>query len=257
MTRQRSGRPARPNSRTGGVEIQRPVVWVVGASRGIGREIAKQFAWIGCEVCLSGRNARDLVSATKEIAMLGGRADSIPCDITSQQSILRTIQTIRRRVGEIDVLVNAAGITVFKTFLATTPDEFKRIVATNLYGQILCLKAVLPSMVKRKRGWIFNILSNAAVKTFEGSSAYTATKAGMRGLGKVLREEMRQFNVKVINVIPGATETQMWSAADRKTYGRRMMRPKSVAEAVLSVYQMPDDVVVDEIVLRPMRGDIG
>jgi short-subunit dehydrogenase len=156
----------------------------------------------------------------------------------------------------VDVLVNSAGITVFKTFLNTTPDEFRDILATNLYGPIVCTKAVLPTMVKRRRGWIFNILSNAAIKTFEGSAAYTAAKAGMHGLGRVLREELRASNVKVINVIPGATDTEMWSPRDRGKHGHRMMKAKSVAETVLSVFHMPDDIVVDEIVLRPMMGDI-
>ncbi len=250
----RGAKPARHLA--GGVEMHRPVVWVVGASRGIGREIAKQFAFVGCVVCLSGRNRNELSSAVKEITTRWGRAYSFPCDITLQRSVFSTAQSILKRVGEIDVLVNNAGVTVFKTFLATTPQEFKNILTTNLYGQILCTKAVLPSMVKRRSGWIFNILSNAAIKTFEGSAAYTATKAGMHGLGKVLREEVRAYNVKVVNVIPGATETEMWSGGDRKKHGHRMMKAKSVAEAVLSVYQMPDDVVVDEIVLRPMKGDI-
>ncbi|HEV8539272.1 MAG TPA: SDR family oxidoreductase [Bacteroidota bacterium] len=238
------------------MDIHRPVVWVVGASRGIGREIARQFAFIGCDVCLSARSRKDLKAAVGEIASLGGRAYSFPCDITRQRSILSTARQIRKRFGDVDVLVNSAGITVFKTFLNTTPDEFRDILATNLYGPIVCTKAVLPTMVKRRRGWIFNILSNAAIKTFEGSAAYTAAKAGMHGLGRVLREELRASNVKVINVIPGATDTEMWSPRDRGKHGHRMMKAKSVAETVLSVFHMPDDIVVDEIVLRPMMGDI-
>ncbi len=242
--------------RKSGVSIHRPVIWVVGASRGIGREIAKQFAFIGCRVCLSGRNKNELLSAVQEITNLGGKAFSFPCDITQQRSIVSTAKSIRKQVGEIDVLINNAGITVFKSFLDTSSQEFKDILDTNLYGHILCIKTVLPLMVRRKHGWIFNIISNAAVKTFEGSAAYTATKMGMLGLGRVLREELKDNGVKVINVIPGATETEMWSLKNRKKHGSRMMKPKSVAEAVLSVYQMPDDVVVDEIILRPLKGDI-
>jgi short-subunit dehydrogenase len=249
-------RPARLARRSGGIEIHRPVVWITGASRGIGMEVAKQFASIGCEVCLSGRTKRDLTSVADAIVKLGGRAHTFPCDISEPQSITKTVNTIRQRVGEIDVLVNNAGITVFKRFQETSLKEFKDILMTNLYGHILSIKAVLPSMTKRKQGWIINIISNAAIKTFEGSAAYTATKAGMLGVGKVLREELRQHNVKVVNVIPGATETEMWSIRDRKKYGKRMMSAKGVAEAVLSIYQMPMDIVVDEIVLRPIKGDI-
>ncbi|HLB00797.1 MAG TPA: SDR family NAD(P)-dependent oxidoreductase, partial [Bacteroidota bacterium] len=117
--------------------------------------------------------------------------------------------------------------------------------------------AVLPDMIRRKRGSIFNILSNAAVKTFEGSSAYTATKAGLLGLGRVLREELRTRDVRVHNILPGATDTAMWSPSDRKKHRPRMMSPSGVAAAVVSAYLMPPDVVVDEMVIRPITGDIG
>lgn len=242
--------------RKGGIIIHRPVVWITGASRGIGREIAKQFAFIGCEVALSARSIRLLHNAVKEITLLGGRAHAFPCDVEETDEIVQTARAISRKLGDVDVLVNNAGITVFKSFLDTTLEEFDDIIDTNLEGPIACIKAVLPSMVKRKRGWIFNIISDAAVKTFEGSTAYTASKAGLLGLGKVLREEMRRYNVKVVNVLPGPVETKMWSKADRRRFSHRMMSPKSVAQAVLSVYQMPDDVVVDELQIRPIQGDI-
>lgn len=240
----------------GDIVIHRPVVWVVGASRGIGREIARQFASIGCEVCLSGRNRQQLRSAVKEIVTLGGRACDFPLDITRPASIPVTVSRIEKNIGEIDVVVLNAGVTVFKSYLKTSLKEFDTIIDTNLSGLIRCVKAVLPSMVKRKSGWIINISSNAAVKTFEESAAYTATKAGFLHAMKVLREEMKPFNVKVVNVLPGPTETEMWSTGDRKKYSRRMMRAKSVAETVLAIYQLPEDVVVDEIIIRPMKGDI-
>src|SRR5437016_5355130 len=88
----------------------RPVVWVVGASRGIGREIAKQFALVGCNVCLSARSRNELLSAVEEISILGGTGQAFPCDITRPRSVDSSVQKIRREVGEIDVLVNNAGI---------------------------------------------------------------------------------------------------------------------------------------------------
>ena len=236
--------------------IHRPVVWVTGASRGIGREIAKQFAFLGCEVCLSSRNQKRLETAAKEIIKLGGRAHVFPLDVKNQKSILFVVKQIQKKVGQVDVLINNAGITVFKTFIDTTLGEFNNIIQTNLNGPIECIKAVLPGMIKRKNGWIINIVSDAAIKTIEGSAAYTASKSGLLALGKILREEVRQFNIKVVNVLPGAASTDMWNPKMRKKYSYRMMKAKSVAEAILSVYQMPDDVVVDEIVVRPVLGDL-
>ena len=238
------------------VKVHRPVVWVVGASRGIGAEIARQFALIGCRVCLSARTTKVLDALAREITLAGGHAFAVPCDISVPRAVKSAADRIRKKIGNIDVLVNNAGVTVFKSFLRTSIREFDQILRTNLQGQILCTKAVLPSMVRRKRGWIFNILSTAAVGTFEESTAYTATKAGMHGLSKVLREELRPFDVKVVNVLPGPTETAMWSAASRKRNAHRMMSATSVAEAVLALYQLPSDVVPEEVVLKPIKGDI-
>jgi len=234
-----------------------PVVWVAGATSGIGREVARAFAAIGARVCVSGRRKGLLVRLVSEIERQGGRAVAVPCDVTHPSMVAAAWRTIRRKCGPVDVLVNNAGVTVFKTFASTTLDEFDEIISTNLLGPIACIKAVVPDMTRRKRGSIFNILSNAAVKTFEGSAAYTATKAGLLGLGRVLREELRDANVRVHNVLPGATDTAMWSAGARKKYRARMMSPAGVAAAVVGAYLMPPDVVIDEMVVRPVRGDIG
>ncbi len=244
-----------PSRRAGG-SIHRPVVWVTGASRGIGREIAAKFASMGCEVCMSGRDRRALSAAAREIGTTGGRAYPYPCDITRRGAILAAARRIRRERGDVDVLVNNAGITAFKSFLNTPAREFESIIVTNLLAQAEAIRAVLPGMARRREGWIFNIITTAAIKTFRDSSAYTASKAGMLALANVLREEMKSSNVKIVNIVPGPTDTEMWSRSTRRRLGNRMMRAASVAEAVLAAYQMPDDVVVDQIVVRPMMGDV-
>jgi short-subunit dehydrogenase len=237
-------------------EFNPPVVWVVGASRGIGGELARAFASTGARTCLTSRSRGRLSALAREIAALGGNVTVYPADITDLRKVRACARRIRRDHGDVDVLINNAGITVFKTLLDTSFTELDAIIDTNLRGQIACIKAVLPSMVRRRSGWICNILSNAAVKTFEGSAAYTAAKQGMLGLGRVLREEVRSYGVKVVNVIPGATLTGMWSPAMRKKYGKRMMRARDVAETVLALYRLPPDVVPDELVVRPMKGDL-
>lgn len=238
------------------LELERPVVWITGASRGIGREIAKEFASIGCVVALSARSQKELASLKNEIISLGGVANAYPCDVANQQSVFAAARAILRSYGSVDVLINNAGATVFKSFHQTSIQEFNRILSVNLYGAIFATKAVYPHMRKRKKGWIVNVLSTAALKTFTDSSAYSVTKAGLRALGNVLREEVRPLKIKVTNVYPGATETEMWRPKDRRTHRTRMMSAKSVAEVILAVYRMPPDVVVEEIVFRPIQGDI-
>jgi short-subunit dehydrogenase len=237
-------------------EFHRPVVWVTGASRGIGKEIAKHFAFIGCEVCVSGRKIYALNAVVKEITKFGGRAYAFQMDVTNQRSVRAAYLKIYKKFGSVDVLVNNAGISSFKPFLDTTMKEFEAIIGTNLLGGISCIKEVLPAMAKRESGWIFNIISMVARKTYEASSAYTASKDGLLGLGKVLREELRRYNIKVVNVLPGATETDIWHPKVREKYAGRMMKPKSVAASVVAIFQMPPDLVVDEMVVRPIQGDL-
>ena len=237
-------------------QIKRPVVWVTGASRGIGREVAKEFASIGCIVCLSGRSRQQLKSAVSQIIEKGGRAYAIPLDIKDLKSLANAHRTIVKSVGEVNVLVNNAGVTAFRSFVHTTPKEFENILQTNLLGHVYCAKAVVPGMIKAKGGYIINVISHAAMKTFTNSSAYAASKSGVFGWAKVVREELGAYNIKVVNVLPGATDTRMWSKKVRAKYSHRMMKPASIAETIVSIYQLPDDVVVDEIVLRPILGDL-
>jgi short-subunit dehydrogenase len=237
-------------------ELYRSVVWITGASSGIGRETAKQFAKLGCKVCVSARRKNNLETLVKEINGFGGHAYSFPFDITKLDTIQKASKKIQQQFGRIDVLINNAGITSFKPISDTSIKEFDSIFRTNLLGSIACAKTVLPSMIEQKGGSIINIISMVALRTYENSGAYTAAKSGLLGFGKVLREEMRKHNVKVINIIPGATETEIWNKKVREKYSTRMMKAKSVAEAILSVYQMPDDVVVDEMVVRPISGDL-
>ena len=236
--------------------FKRPVVWVTGASKGIGREIAKEFAATGYDVYLSSRSNPSLQSAVKEITKLGGKAHPVPVDIRKRRSVFDACRRIEKMAGQIDILVNNAGITAFKSFVDTTSEEIENIIQTNLLGHMFCAKAVLPGMIKRRRGMIVNIISHAAIKTFTNSSAYTASKAGVFGWGKAIREELGEYNIKVVNVLPGATETEMWPEKVRKKHSSGMMKPKSIAETIVAIAGLPDDIVVDEIVLRPVPGDL-
>lgn len=236
--------------------IYKPVVWVTGASRGIGREVAKEFASHGYKVCISARNKKELAKVAREIRDLGGNVYVFPMDISRYHSFPRVHKKIREEAGEVDILINNAGLTSFKPFIETENLAIKKIIETNLIGPIFLIKEVLPYMVKKKKGSIINIISMVAKNTYKGSSVYTASKSGLLGFGNVIREELRTQRIKVINIIPGATETDIWHPAVKKKYGWRMMSPKSVAEAIVNAYQTSDDLNVEEIIVRPLLGDL-
>jgi 3-oxoacyl-[acyl-carrier protein] reductase len=161
-------------------------------------------------------------------------------------------------VGDIDILINNAGISSFKKFIDTKPEVFENIININLRGPFLCIQSVLPGMLKKNSGIIINIISVSAIKTFTKSSAYAASKAGLLAMSRSLREEVRKYGIKIIDIFPGATETEIWSKDSRDKFRDKMMKTEDVAEAVFEVIKlsMNNRMHVEEIVFRPQEGDL-
>jgi NADP-dependent 3-hydroxy acid dehydrogenase YdfG len=240
----------------GGVQVNNRVVWITGASTGIGFELGKVFARSGYIVIATGRRKSRLVSLVNEIRFAGHQAYAFVCDVRKERSILSTKKKILENCGTIDILINNAGITSFKSFADTKPPEFDDIISTNLRGSYLAARSVLPLMIRKKEGHIINILSVAATETFENSSTYSASKAGTMAMFRVLREEVRRYNIKVTNILPGATDTPIWNPAMRQKYSKRMMTAREVAEIVLHTANQPRKVVVEDIVIKPIKGNL-
>lgn len=230
-------------------------IWITGASSGIGKAAALEFARVGCNVFISARRTQELKRVKDEAGKLGENIFPFPCNIASSANVDQTFKKISAEF-EVNCLVNNAGITSFKNAEDNSVNEINDIINTNLLGSVYAIKAVLPSFIIKESGTIINILSVVVRKTFTKSSAYAASKMGLLGYSNSLREEVRKYKIKVINIIPGATETSMWSQEVRKEKGERMMNPESIAHTIVSAYLQDDNVVTEEIVLRPVTGDL-
>jgi len=228
------------------------IAWITGAGTGIGKAVAEGFVAAGARVVLSSRDGRRLDSVAQELG--SDVALVLPCDVTMAEEVAAAHQSIRNRVGEVDVLVNSAGATVFRSFLDSDIEDFDRLVATNLRGPFLCTKAVLPSMLERGKGSIVMISSIAAMELFTDSSVYSATKAGLKLLADCLRLEVRKSGVRVINVFPGATNTPIWPERVREKHGSKMMSSSDVASAILHACSAPEGVLYEQIMLQPTGG---
>lgn len=230
-------------------------VWLTGAGSGIGKALAFEFSAYNIPLVISGRNEERLNSVKNEIMESGRGCEVEILDITSSDSVYKSYNRISQKF-KIEYLVNNAGVTRFKSAENHSLDEIDRIISTNLTGSIYMIKSVLPEMIKENSGTIVNILSVAAEKTFTNSSVYAASKAGLAAFAKGLREELKASDIRVINIYPGATKTEMWHQEALDKFSDRMMSPTELAKFVCGICVEKNSVVTEEITLRPLHGDL-
>lgn len=233
-----------------------PAVWITGAASGIGRCTAIEFARQGFKTFASSRREDLLEGLKAELSQENLSLYTFPCDISLPSAIEVTMGRISSLGGDIDCLVNNAGVTSFKPAEENSLDEIKEIIETNLLGSIYTIKAVLPGMIKRKGGTIINVISTAALEVLANSSAYSASKAGLKAYSDVLREEVRKYNIRVIDIFPGPTCTPMWPGEMLKEHGSKMMDPFEIARMMVSVYKQNETLVTEKIIMKPIGGSI-
>jgi NADP-dependent 3-hydroxy acid dehydrogenase YdfG len=232
------------------------VIWITGASSGIGRSLAEIFIKHGDTVLASARRKPQLEELQREVSASSGICRVYPCDVGDEGVVAIVGEAIFKEHGNVDFLVNCAGVTYFKDFVGTTAQEFDEVIRTNLRGLFLTTKAVLPGMLKRGAGVIMNILSYAGKVTYAGSSAYAASKAGAEALMDVLRAETRDKGIKIINVSPGAVLTPIWRPTHQERYGHLMMKPAEIAKVLYEVSLQPASLMIEDIIIRPQAGDL-
>jgi NADP-dependent 3-hydroxy acid dehydrogenase YdfG len=233
-----------------------PVVLITGASQGIGATTARVFAaeLPGIRLALVARNKKNLAISARTCRELGATAEIFPCDVSNEKAVASMARAVTRAFGTVDVLINNAGKFVAATFLKTSTADFDALIAINLRGLFLVSKAFIPGMVRRGRGDVFNMSSIAGLQAYQSGAAYCAAKFGVTGLSAVMRNELKDRGVRVCCVHPGATWTESWRKSGAKK--ERLMPAEDIARAMLGVYRLGRNTVVEEIVLRPQLGDL-
>lgn len=237
------------------MEKNKSGIWITGASSGIGKAAAKEFARVGCRVYASARRQTELERLKNELVEENLSLDTIPCNVASSANVEQTVKKITS-LSEINCLINNAGVTSFKSAESNSIQEISDIICTNLLGSIFTIKSILPFFIKQGGGTIINVLSVVTQKVYTKSSAYTASKMGLLGYSKVLREEVREYNIRVIDIMPGATATPIWSMDVRNECADRMMTPGNIAQVMVWAYLQSENIVMEEIVLKPIQGDL-
>jgi NAD(P)-dependent dehydrogenase (short-subunit alcohol dehydrogenase family) len=219
--------------------MQRPVTFITGSGRGVGRAIAHRFAQAGYDVAAAGRTEATVERVASEIAAAGGRALPLVCDVTDREAIRRAVTQAEESLGPIEVLVNNAGIAGSAPFASIDDELWHRILSVNLTGTFYCMREVLPRMLERRGGRIINIASIAGKIGFAYTAAYCASKHAVLGLTRAVALEAAGRGVTVNAICPGWLNTDMTQDA--------------IARIVRTTGRMPEDARAALEQMNPQR----
>ena len=232
------------------MELKNKVAVITGASRGIGKEIALSLAAEDVRVALIGRTQSDLETISESI--LQKEASGYAVDISNEKAVEETILEILNEFGQIDFLINNAGVGSFNEFEKFSENEWDRIMDTNVKGTFLMTKHVIPSMKKKKSGHILTIASDVSKRTFANGSVYCASKYAQDALISTLRKEVRPFGVKVSLIYPGMVDTYFGDSKMGEDHKQMWLKVQDIAQAAVYVLNTPKHMVVDELMIHPM-----
>ena len=225
---------------------------VTGGTEGIGRATAEAMGRAGYWVGVCSRSPAKVAATLTELRGLGITAAGAAADVADPEQVGRLVDEVRGALGEIDVLVNNAGVLIARPVDELTLEEWDATMATNLRSLFLTTRLVLPGMRARRRGTIVNLASLAGRNGFVGGTAYTASKHAVLGFSRSLMLEVRKENVRVVAICPGSVATGMMrDQAMLKPNPERILRPEDVAASILHVLSLPAGALVSELDIRP------
>ncbi len=230
-------------------------VVVTGASRGIGFAVAHRFAKEGHHLAIVARNAGDLTLAKEQLLSAGAAAvHTVVADLSSPEQIAQSVTTIQSIFGQVHVLVNNAGLFLGGTMMGEPAGQFQHLMNTNVLSAYEMTRGLWTQLQNTPRAHVFNMCSIASITAYAAGGSYSVAKFALMGFSKSLRLEGMPFGIRVSAVLPGATLTDSWAGVDLPK--ERFMDPKDVAEAIFMAFQINEHTVMEEILLRPMLGDI-
>ncbi len=225
---------------------------ITGASRGIGRAIAEKLAGQDVELLLHGRDTVALAQTRKIVEPECAKVTLLVYDLATVHGVADLIAEVGRK--PLHLLVNNAGIAVVKPFTEITPIEWEQTVGVNVTAPFLLTQRFAPRMPPGSS--VVNVLSVAAKTAFPGWSAYCMSKFALEGFSRCAREELRDRRIRVINVYPAATDTDIWNQVEGHWPRERMISAEQVADAVIFALSRPSDTLIENITMSSLAGNL-
>lgn len=225
------------------MDLKNAVVLITGGSSGIGRAAAQMLKAAGARVAITGRDAERLAEAARSLGVVG-----IQADVSSEADVLRTFQEVKEKLGDLDVLINNAGIGVFKELVDMDRASFDAVFATNVTGAMLAAREAAKIFRERQRGNLINISSTAGLRGAPKGTAYYASKFALRGMTECWRAELRKYNVRVMLINPSEVITDFFRRADLKqNVNASKLRGEEIAYTIKAVLEMDDRGFTPEV----------
>ncbi len=226
---------------------------VTGGTKGIGRAIAEALIVEGVSVCISARKGDEVEHTVGELSGMGeGRVAGVACDVRDYEEVKSLIEHTVSDLGGVDILINNAGVGIFGRVEELSPEDFRAVLETNLFGVFYCCHEAIPQMKKRGGGYIINISSLAGVNAHPEMAAYNASKFGLNGFSEALMQEVRHDGIKVSYIMPGSVNTHFGGdepSADQSW----QLQPEDIARIVLDLLHQDERVLPSRVEVRPSR----
>jgi short-subunit dehydrogenase len=229
---------------------------ITGASSGIGKATALEFAKAGMDVALVSRSLDKLQAVAESMQHAGVEAKAYAVDLACVSQVKEKIEAIAHDFGNIDILVNNAGMAYTANLSETPLPEWQQIIDLNLTSVFQCVMGILPQMRDRGTGTIINVVSIAGKQAFANWGAYCVSKAGLMALSQTLAQEERSHGIRVTAICPGSVNTELWDTDTvHANFDRsKMLTPEIVAQSILYTALLPKQAVIDELTLMPSAG---
>lgn len=234
---------------------------ITGASRGIGKAIAEKFAREGHNLLLCSQSAHALYQTFEKLQLLypGLVIKAKPANLSDKKDVQEFAGWVMQELknfpsGKIDVIVNNAGKYLPGQVYNEAEGTLEEMIDINLYAAYNLTRALIPKMIEERQGYIFNICSIASIQPYKNGGSYGISKFALLGFTKNLREEMKEFGIRVTAILPGAVYTDSWAGSGLPP--ERFISAEDIASTVFNCSQLSPSATVEDIIIRPQNGDI-